>query len=177
MSWVWWVVIAVGILALVVGLVAWSGALLPVNHKVVRQADLPRPRDEVWRDLEAVEAFPSWRPQVKRVEVGSEGGQLTWREFGRGGTIALRAVTSDPPARRVVEIADPDLPYGGAWTYDLTDTSTGSTLKITEDGEITNVIYRFMSRYVLGYTDTIDSFLAALGAKYGTTVTPRTPRT
>lgn len=176
MSWVWWLVTAVVVLALVVGLVAWWGALLPAEHRVVRQVDLPRPRDEVWRDLEAVEAFPSWRPQVKRVEVSSEGGVLTWREFGRGGVTALRAVTSDPPALRVVEIADPDLPYGGAWTYDLADTSTGSTLTITEEGEVTNVIYRFMSRYIFGYTDTIDSFLAALGAKYDTKVTPRTPR-
>ena len=40
----------------------------------------------------------------------------------------------------------------------------GSDLTITEDGEVHNVIFRFMSRFVFGHTATMDTFLNHLNA-------------
>ena len=40
-------------------------------------------------------------------------------------------------------------------------------LQITEDGQVHNPIFRFMSRFVFGYTATIDGFLKDLHAKFG----------
>jgi hypothetical protein len=44
-------------------------------------------------------------------------------------------------------------------------------LRITEDGEIYNPIFRFASRFVLGYARTQEEYLQELGAKFGQSVT------
>ena len=41
----------------------------------------------------------------------------------------------------------------------------GSDLTITEDGEVYNVIFRFMSRFVFGHHATMDAFLKNLQAR------------
>jgi hypothetical protein len=62
------------------------------------------------------------------------------------------------------------LPFGGTWTFEVTPIGDGgSVVRITEDGEVYNPVFRFVSRYFMGYTATIDSYLKALGAKFGET--------
>ena len=70
----------------------------------------------------------------------------------------------------MTRIADKGLPFGGTWTLEITSEAGGAALRITEDGEIYNVIFRFMARYVFGYTSTIEGFLRDLGKKVGETV-------
>jgi hypothetical protein len=43
----------------------------------------------------------------------------------------------------------------------------GSELRIHENGEIYNVIFRFMARFLFGYTGSIETYLRDLGAKFG----------
>jgi hypothetical protein len=62
----------------------------------------------------------------------------------------------------MVRIADPDLPFGGTWTYRLTPKGSGTRLAITEHGEVYNPLFRFVSRFVFGHTATVDRFIAAL---------------
>ena len=78
-------------------------------------------------------------------------------------------MVEDVAAKRLaVRIADRSLPFGGSWTYDVTPApGGGSELRISEDGEIYNVIYRFVSRFFLGYTASMESYLRDLGAKFG----------
>jgi hypothetical protein len=47
-----------------------------------------------------------------------------------------------------------------------------STLRITEDGEIRNPIFRFVARFFLGYTATMEAYLRDLGRRFGETVQP-----
>jgi hypothetical protein len=62
--------------------------------------------------------------------------------------------------RRIVSrIADPALPFGGTWTYEFSGTGSRSVLRITEDGEVYNPVFRFMSRYVFGHDRTMNQFL------------------
>jgi hypothetical protein len=76
-------------------------------------------------------------------------------------------VVSQPPAKLVVRIADPKLPFGGTWTYEITPIAAGSSLRIREDGEVYNPIFRFVSRFVLGQSATIDAYLKSLAKKFG----------
>ena len=46
-------------------------------------------------------------------------------------------------------------------------------MRITEDGVIHNVLFRFMARFVFGYEGTARAYLAALGKKLGEPVAPR----
>jgi hypothetical protein len=73
----------------------------------------------------------------------------------------------NPPARLVTRIAARDLPFGGTWTYELTPAGTGTELRITENGEVYNPLFRFLSRFVFGHTATMRTYLAALGQSLG----------
>jgi hypothetical protein len=44
-------------------------------------------------------------------------------------------------------------------------------MRITEDGYVSNPLFRFMARFVFGYTSTVDSYMKSLGEKFGEQVT------
>ncbi len=68
-----------------------------------------------------VERYPDWRKDVERVEVLSRT-PLKWREYADGDVITFEMVEMVPSAKVVSLIADPDLPFGGTWTYELRPT-------------------------------------------------------
>jgi hypothetical protein len=70
-----------------------------------------------------------------------------------------------PPRRLVTRVADPDLPYGGTWTFELDPQPAGTRLTITERGEIYNPIFRVFARFVFGYAATMERYLDALEAR------------
>ena len=89
-----------------------------------------------------------------------------FREHGSNGVITYRVETLTAPSRMVVRIADPSLPFGGTWTHDLKATPSGGTeLTTTEDGEVYNPIFRFMSKFFFSPTATIEKFHAALARR------------
>ena len=90
---------------------------------------------------------------------------MAWVEDGKNDRITFVVETSEPPRRLVTRIADPKLPFGGTWTYALTPASGGTTLVITENGEIYNPIFRVMARFVFGYESTMTSYLTNLTAR------------
>ena len=168
-----WLLIAVAVVVTVAAVVVLGGLLLPKDHIATRAARYPAPAESIWSAITDVAAYPSWRPGVDRVELlPSRNGHTTWREHGKQGTITLETVESAPPRRLVGRIADPNLPFGGTWTYEIEPAPNGSRLRITEHGEVYNPIYRFFARFVFGYTATMDDHLRALGKKYGAEVTP-----
>lgn len=164
MKWVLVAVAALAALALIVAIAGWS---LPVAHVATRQAALAAPPDAVWKIITDVEAFPAWRTDVKRVERVAGADALTWIEHGRSGALRLKVEASDPPRRLVTRIADPSLPFGGTWTYELAPSAGGTTITVTENGEIYNPIFRAMARFVFGYDATMTSYLDALRKKVG----------
>jgi len=162
-----WVLMALAALALLAAVVAITGWSLPVAHVATRQATLAAPPDVVWKTITDVDAFPTWRTDVKTVERAPGSGALTWIEHGRSGSLKLTVEASEPPRRLVTRIADPSLPFGGTWTYELAPSAGGTTLTVTEHGEIYNPIFRAMARFVFGYETTLTSYLDALRQKVG----------
>jgi hypothetical protein len=78
--------------------------------------------------------------------------------------VVERAVTDRVLVGR---IADTNLPFGGSWTYELTPGAVGQTkLTITEDGEVYNPIFRFVSRFVMGHEATINRYLSDVGKRF-----------
>ena len=158
------------VLAALVGGVIAVGWMLPVRHRVSRQATYPASPDMVFAAITKVEDFPSWRSNVKKVDVViGEPGVRSWRETGSDGAILYVADQITPATRFVTRIADRALPFGGTWTYDLTASGQGTTLRITEDGEVYNLLFRFMSRFVFGHHTTLDTYLRDLGKRFGAT--------
>jgi uncharacterized protein YndB with AHSA1/START domain len=174
----WLVIIGIVVGVLVVGVLAVVavGATLPKEHVAARRVTLAVGPAEVWAALTDVAAYPSWRPRVRGVEVlGTE--PLRWRETGRDGKITFELAEADEPRRLVTRITDESLPFGGTWTYVLAPAGQGTTVTVTEHGEVRNPLFRFVSRYVMGHTATIDGYLTALGGRFGQAVTPESAAT
>ena len=168
-----WVLGIVGVLVAVVLIVVVIGYLLPQNHVASMSARYTARPDAIWTSLTDIQAFPQWRPGVVRVEpLPDENGQGGWREHQKHDAVSYRVVESDGPRKLVARIADKNLPYGGTWTYELAPADSGTRLTITERGEIYNPLFRFIARFVIGYTGTMNDVMRALGTKHGETVTP-----
>jgi hypothetical protein len=154
-----WVGLVVLILGGMVVAMALVGASLPVQHMATRSATFQATPQQVW---EVIAGPPTWRPDVVRYEeLPARDGHRVWIEYGKADSkMTYEVVESDAPHKMITRIADANLPFGGTWTYDITPTSdSGSTLTITENGEVYNPIFRFMSRYVMGYTANMDRYL------------------
>jgi hypothetical protein len=165
-----WVIFAGGTLFLLVALMALIGALLPVKHYATRKALFGQTPEAIY----AVLAGPSgWRTDVKASGALPEknGRKQWWEQDKHGQKIAYELVEDSPPTRRVVRIADAGLPYGGAWTVEIArQAARGSEVRITEAGEVYNVFFRFLSRFVFGYAGSIEGYLRDLGKKFGEAV-------
>jgi uncharacterized protein YndB with AHSA1/START domain len=160
MKWLLLALIVIVVLIVIVLVVGW---MLPVGHVASRSASLEAPPETVWRTITDVDAFPAWRTGVRKVErLPDRDGRPVWVEDGTTGRITLAVERSEPPHVLVTRIADPDLPFGGTWTYTIRPTSNGCTLTITENGEIYNPIFRAMARFVFGYEATIAAYLDAV---------------
>lgn len=165
--------IVVGIiagLALLVGIVALIGSRLPRSHVASRSVLLRQSPQEVYAVLRDFESAPRWRSDLKRIEVeAGPGGTVCFREEAKHGTVNYELVDDVPAQRMVTRIRDTDLGYSGQWTYLFTPENGGTRVTIREDGEVSNVIFRFMSHYVFGQTATIDSYLNSLAKHFGET--------
>jgi uncharacterized protein YndB with AHSA1/START domain len=163
-----WILIVVGVIAGLIGLIAIIGSLMPKSHTASRSTVINKSPEVLWQAITDFAAFPQWRTDIKNVEaLPDREGHKVWREDGKNGMLTLETIEASPPSRLVLRIADPDLPYGGTWTYELQSTGAGSRLTITEDGEIYNPIFRFMGRLFFSPTASIETYLKALGKKYG----------
>lgn len=108
-------------------------------------------------------AATGWRRDVKKVTVQKQSnGSVHFQEEGKNGTIKYELSDDLPGQRMVTRILKTDLGYSGKWTYVFAPENEGTRSTITEDGEVANPVFRFMSRYVFGQTATLDSYLTAL---------------
>ena len=161
-----YLLIVVGVLVVLIACIVIVGWFLPVRHHVSRSIVLRATPEEVHALLTDVKNYPAWRDGVDSVEpVAATGGSPKFREHGKDGAI-LYEVLRDEPRHRVTRIADPELPFGGQWTYELLPEPSGTRLRITEDGEVYNPVFRFVSRFVMGHARTIEQFLQDVAKRY-----------
>lgn len=166
--------IIVAILFALIVAVLVTGAVLPKNHVASRQIILHRSPDEVYQIVRDFGAAPTWRSDLERVEmIATTDNHVRFREHGEQGAITYDLIEDRPGERIMTRIADLDLGYSGTWTYTFTTEAAGTRVQITEAGEVSNILFRFLSRFVFGHTGTIEKYLAALGKKFGEDVSPQ----
>ena len=161
-----WMLFVLAGLALLIGAVALIGSMLPVAHKATRSARFHQSPEIIYA---VIAGPPDWRPDVKASGAlpDRDGKHQWWEQDSHGKKVTFELVDDRPPAKRAVRIADKALPFGGTWTFEIAPVPEGAELRITEDGEVYNVIFRFLSRYVFGYTGSIEGFFRDLGKKLG----------
>ena len=131
-----WIVYVVGAIVLLGIVVTVIGAMLPKAHSASRTARIAMPPDALHT--------------------------LILTRIGEPQEYPLRVERNEPPSLVVTRIVGERLPFGGTWTYRIAPAPGGSELTITEDGEVYNPIFRFMSRFVFGHYATMDAFIRTL---------------
>jgi hypothetical protein len=156
--------VAAGAVLLVV-IVAVIGAMLPVKHHATRRARFQVAPDALYAVLAGP---PDWRTGVKAFGLlpDEKGHKRWWEEDTHRQKVTYELVDAQPARRLQTRIATPNLPFGGTWTFDIAPEANGSALQITEDGEVYNVIFRFIARYIFGHHASIETYLKDLGAKF-----------
>jgi hypothetical protein len=161
-----WVYLIGGGLVLLVAIVALIGAMLPRDHHATRQARYRQKPEAVYFAL----AGPAdWRSDIKAYGnlPDRDGRKLWWEQDRHGQRVTYELIEDKMPSRRVTRIAEKNLPFGGTWTIEIAPAPEGSVVRVTEDGEIYNVIFRFAARYFFGYTASIEGLLRDLGHRFG----------
>ncbi|HYU53045.1 MAG TPA: SRPBCC family protein [Gemmatimonadaceae bacterium] len=149
---------ALGAAVLIVLIVGWS---LPVKHSATSEATFKSSPESLYQLITDFDRFPEWRSSVTRVEhLPDSAGKKRIREVGSDGPIVYEIESAVPERRLVTRIADRSLPFGGSWTYELIPRGDSTTLRITEDGEVYKPLFRFVSRFVIGHTSTMEKYLA-----------------
>ncbi len=163
-------------IALLAGIAALIGSRLPKTHVASRSIVLRQSPQDVYTVVRDFASAPKWRADLKQLDVEAQdakGGPVYFREVGKHGTVNYELVEDVPAQRIVTRIRDTDLGYSGQWTYTLAAENDGTRVTIREDGEVSNVLFRFMSRYVFGQTSTIDSYLTSLARRFGDEAVPQ----
>ena len=153
-----------------IGIVAmmWViGLMPPRDHMATRMAHYQVPPDQVWAAITDIDAMPSWRIGLKSVtRLPDKNGLPAHTENTTAGKLTFETTEMIPPRRLVRGMAS-DLPFGGTWTFDIAPAQDGSTLRITENGYVTNPFFRFVARYFIGYTSEMNKFLTGLAQHFG----------
>jgi hypothetical protein len=168
------IVLLIGAIIVSAGLiVVLIGFLLPKQHVASRAIALHRKPEDLFQLISDFKAAPSWRPDVREVELLPPlGGHICYREKGSNGNLTMEIVESNSPSRLVTRIADKGLPFGGIWIFDISPTTEGCRLNITERGEIYNPVFRLASRFLMGYNRTLDTYLQNVSRKFEETSLP-----
>ncbi len=158
-----------GLLVALVALVLIIGAMLPRSHRAARQITLHQPVNDVYATVRDFSSAASWRSDLTRVEMLDT---RHFREHSKNGTVTYEILEEVPNEKLVTRIVDRDLGYAGSWTYEFLTQENRTLVRITEDGEVSNILFRFMSRFVFGHVATMDAYLRALALKFGETAKP-----
>lgn len=168
-----WSMIAILVVLGVLLAITVIGAFLPREHRSVRRAEFHQDQEAIWNTLADFTLLPAWMPGVGRTaRVERSGGNPAWTLTTDDGEMTIEIVEQDRPQRLVTRIVDSGGPFGGTWTYDITPVEGATRVTITEDGWISNPMYRFLARYVFRTTRSLDAALRGLGDYFGETVLP-----
>ncbi|MEO8335262.1 MAG: hypothetical protein ABI664_09825 [bacterium] len=174
-----WLGIILGVIAALVLVAVIVGAMLPQSHVAVSSAQFRKPAADLFHAITDVGTAATWRKDVERIEVlPAIGNRIAWREISKRHVVnyegeIVRAPVPGVPGRFISRITSKDLPYGGEWIIDVSMNGDASVVTLTENGEVYNPVFRFVSKYVMGHNATIDGYLRALGTHVGETVTPK----
>lgn len=142
-----WILIVSAVILTAVIAIWLIGRSLPVSHTVTVDRAIDDAPERVWSRIRNVESWPEWRNDVTSVERRSD--ETIEVVDGNG---SVRYSVDEPSERTLITtISSENLPWGGRWIWTVVPEGTGSRVTITEEGEVYNPIFRFLSRYVFGH--------------------------
>ncbi|MGI8733185.1 MAG: SRPBCC family protein [Pyrinomonadaceae bacterium] len=164
-----WLIRIVIVLVVLILVVFIAGALLPEEHHASRTLATKQSPQVMWDTINDHANEPKWRPDVASVtSLGERDGKPVWQEnYKDGNKVALMTTESKPPTRMVRELTDLEGPFSGSWEIDIAPTPEGSKITITEIGKVSNPLFRFVSKFIIGHTTFMERYLEGLAGKFG----------
>jgi hypothetical protein len=160
------------LLALIV-LIVIIGYALPKQHVAARAIALRQKPADVFALISSFKDGASWRTDVQQVELlPDRDGRTRFRELRKNGALTFEVIELNTPQRMATQIDGRGMPFGGVWVFEVVPAAEGSRLNIIERGEIYNPVFRFVSRFLLGYTGTLDTYLKSVARKFGENSAP-----
>ncbi len=169
------------VIRLVVVVVALAGAgwlwgrSLPREHEATSTLTLVAPVDSVWAVVRDIRGTPQWWGDMKGAKRVAGAPRETWDEdMGSAGTMRVEITRAEPGRRLVMTILDPDgtQGWGGVWTLTLRADGSATEVSLTETGWVDPPLFRVVTK-VRGAHATLDSYLRALGGRFGELASPR----
>jgi|SRR5579859_6994218 len=166
-----WIGAVIGLLVFCLVVAIAIGTGLPIAHVATCSAQFAQPPATLYATVEDDASSPSWRSDVR--EVRSEPttvGRTKWIETYKNGQTLPYIDFADPKHQgKYLErgIADPTLPFGGAWKFRFDPRGGGTEVTVREGGWVYNPILRLVEQFFTGYTSAIKTYLTDLGGKYG----------
>ncbi|MDI1319636.1 MAG: SRPBCC domain-containing protein [bacterium] len=159
--------VLLGLLVLAGLVLYFLGRSLPERHTARVSVVLPGARAKVWAIITDYQNMAAWWPAVKgvRLETRLNGEVWTWNKDSHDREIAYRTKEEQAPAKLVREIVADDLPFGGTWTFELTEDGGQTRLTLTEDGFIKPPLFRAIMQYFIGSNKTMKDFAANLAQR------------
>jgi hypothetical protein len=153
-----------GSLVALIGLMAAIGWTLPIKHTAARTISLNTSPSQLWAIISDFKSSVLWRSELKAVEpIEVEPGSYGWKEISKDNdSITYATIEAVPEQKMIRKIVDKNLPFGGSWTFQLAGQNNQTQLTITENGEVYNPIFRFMSRFVFGHFASLDKYIQNL---------------
>ena len=164
-----WLILIAGVVVALILIVLVGGLMLPEEHHASRTLVSRQSPQAIWDAINDHAGEPQWRSDVASVvSLGERGGKPVWQEnYKDGNKVALMTTESKSPNRMVRELTDLEGPFSGRWEIDIAATPEGSNVKITEIGKVSNPIFRFVSKYIIGHTTFMERYLNGLAGKFG----------
>jgi hypothetical protein len=161
-------ILVLGLLAALILVVLVGGLLLPEEHQASRTLVTKQSPQAIWDTINDHANEAKWRSDIESVtSLGDRNGKPVWQEnYKDGNKVALITTDSKPASRMVRELTDLEGPFSGRWEIDIEPTATGSNVKVTEIGKVSNPFFRFVSKYVIGHTTFMERYLKGLAGKF-----------
>lgn len=151
------------IILLLFGAVYVIGLMMDVSHIATVQRKIPLSQGHTWTLITNFKDYPSWRSDVRSVVVEDDNHWTEINSYDDEVKYQLEIVEAGKAVQ--TRIMNDDLPYGGYWTIQLARDGNGTSVTITEHGEVYNPFFRFMSKFVFGHEATMNEYLNNL-SKY-----------
>ena len=156
----------IGFLVVFILAILAIGALLPIKHVASRSVELNAPSTKIWALITDYEHMPKWRKELLKVEMKLDAkDQEVWQEFESAKEsldfITLEQIDGQKLVRKIV---GEKLSFGGIWTFTLVANGDKTTLTITENGEVYNIIFRFVAKFIMGHYASMDKYIGQLKA-------------
>ena len=157
------------LLAAAIGIMAFLGRRMPVNHTNTCVIRLPGVEPAAaWRTAYECESWPAWAG-VDKVDILEPGPEPAWRmKMGRNSMLCRTRSPKEPESFEIQVEDERAKIFTGVWRYRFERDSAGGTrLTLVEDGAINMALPRFMARKLADPKMYMKRHLRLLARKYG----------